>query len=318
MITLYELHWSHYCEKVRLALNYMGLPWQMFGIDAFRKTELRQHPRPGHLPVFTVPAIHDDRTDIYIVDSTPILRYLAQTYPQSRQLFPGDATNRNAIDTKLLELDSRLGIPARRFGYTQVILECPGLLPDLFLAHRANGFFSRPVVRRVAGAVIGMMLTKRFEFHRSESLGLYEALEEYLLNLARGFTHREFLVGNAFSAADLTLAAYLRPLTIVPFFAEHPGLGGLFDWHRRILSQWSGEGDSAYQLAIARARKRRSPVRRRVATRDAELPFAPNEGFAHNDQRPIWTWGMLAMPFHYLFTLRRNKLRQAAADGLVR
>jgi hypothetical protein len=26
MIILYELAWSHYCEKVRLALDYMQLP----------------------------------------------------------------------------------------------------------------------------------------------------------------------------------------------------------------------------------------------------------------------------------------------------
>jgi len=55
MITLYELHWSHFCEKIRLALNYMGLPWQMVGIDAFKKEQLRQHPLPSHLKKHTVP-----------------------------------------------------------------------------------------------------------------------------------------------------------------------------------------------------------------------------------------------------------------------
>jgi glutathione S-transferase len=318
MITLYELHWSHYCEKIRLALNFTGLPWRAVGIDAFRKSELRQQERPGHLPNHTVPAIHDDRTGARVMDSTPILRYLADTYPEAARLFPGGAAGRAAVDAKLLELDSRLGLPARRFGYTQVILECPGLLPELFLPHRANGLFTWPLLRRLAGDFLGMLLTKRFNFHRSEELGLYEALDEYLSSLARELESREFVVGESFSAADLALAAYLRPLTIVPYFVEHPALAGLFNRHRDIVARWSGEGDSAYQLAIARARQHRPPVRRGLRHRRANLPFAPRHGFAQNDQLPIWTWGMLAMPFHYLFTLRRNKFRQALADGRAR
>lgn len=31
MITLFELHWSYYCEKFRLTLDYMGLPWACAG-----------------------------------------------------------------------------------------------------------------------------------------------------------------------------------------------------------------------------------------------------------------------------------------------
>ena len=54
MSTLDELHWSHYCEKVRLALNYRGLAWRAVEIDAFRKDQLRTQPLPcaGAAPVF--------------------------------------------------------------------------------------------------------------------------------------------------------------------------------------------------------------------------------------------------------------------------
>ncbi|GBL44392.1 hypothetical protein SFMTTN_0187 [Sulfuriferula multivorans] len=71
MITLYELHWSHYCEKIRLTLHYMGLEWRMVGIDAFSKRQLREHPLPSYLPSHTVPAIHDARTGRFVMDSTP-------------------------------------------------------------------------------------------------------------------------------------------------------------------------------------------------------------------------------------------------------
>ena len=142
-----------------------------------------------------MPAITDSRTDAYVMDSTPILRYLAEAYPEAPQLFPGDAAHRAEVDAMLLDLDSRLGILARRFAYTQVILECPTLLPQLFLRQRVRGWYCAPGVRSVAGAFMGMVLTQRFEFHRSEELGLYEALERYLLDLGATLERRAIVVG---------------------------------------------------------------------------------------------------------------------------
>ncbi len=318
MITLYELHWSHYCEKVRFALNYMGLAWRAVSIDAFRKNELRAHPLPSHLPYYTVPAIHDALTDTFVMDSTPILRYLAEAYPSAPKLFSGDSENRTAVDTKLLEFDSMLGILARRFAYTQVILECPGLLSELFLRYRAKGLFCLPGIRRVTGTFLGMLLTKRFDFHRSETLGLYEGLEMYLVDLAVELERRTFVVGESFSAADLALAAQLRPLTIVPFFAEHLRLQSLFERHHHVVERWAHEGDSAYQNAITLARNRHPLMRRKLRAHEAYLPFAPRSDMADNDQKPVWTWGIAITPFHYLYSLRRNKVRRACASPEVR
>lgn len=317
MITLYELHWSHYCEKVRLALNFMGLPWRVVEIDAFRKSELRGYSIPAHLPNPTVPAIHDDLTGAFVMDSTPILRYLSQTYSSSPQLFPGEADARAKIDAKLLDLDSCVGLAGRRFAYTQVILECPGLLPTLFLKHRARGLFTKWGVRRVTAWFLAVLLTKRFEFHRSERLGLYESLEAYLLGLAAHVETHDHVVSNRFSAADLALAAYLRPLTIVPFYADNPKLQGLFRWGQGVLAQWSGEGKAAYQVAIEQARSRRPPWRRRILPRGAGLPFKAGETSAANDQRPVWDLGLLAAPWHWR-SLWQNKVRAPTATEWCR
>lgn len=207
MITLYEFHWSHYCEKVKLALNYMELDWQAVSVDPFDKQILQKHPLPKQLPAYTVPSILDSQTDQFTMDSTPVLRYLAKTYPDSPKLYPGDSANQEEIDSRLLEFDSMLAIPSRRMDYTQLILESPDHLSELFFSHRANGFFCLPVIRHLSGAAIGLLLTKRFEFYRSEELGLYEGLEEYLVDLASQLDNRSYVVGKSFSAADLALAA---------------------------------------------------------------------------------------------------------------
>ena len=328
MITLYELRWSHYCEKVRMALGYLGVPWRAVSINAFGKKELQEHPRPAHLPNATVPAIWDDCTEQFVMDSTPILRYLAETYassdsssnPDAPALFGHDTATRAAIDAQLVEFDTHLGLPARRVGYSQVIFECPAALSDLFLPEVAGGLLCAPGVREVSGRVLGMLLSKRFDFHGAEAQGVFEALEAYLLALAERLARHEFVVGKAFSMADLALAAMLRPLTIVPFFAEHPQLQSLFARQRDVLQRHSPEGDLLYQQALARARLRRAPVRRRLNA-NAVLVMPPASlatKLAANDQRNIWDAGMWAMPFHYFYTLRQGKVRQALASAEVR
>lgn len=318
MITLYELHWSHYCEKIRLALDYMQLPWQVVGIHAFSKKEMLMHPVPAQLPNYTVPAIWDDCTRSFVMDSTPILRYLEQTYPDAPALFPGDAANCAAIDAQLLEFDTLLAIPGRRFAYSQMIFERPDLLADLFFTHAGGAFYRAPVIRHISGFVMGMVLSKRFDFHRSESTGLYEALEQYLLQLADRLEGKAFVVGDAFSVADLAFAAQMRPLTIVPFFAEHRQLQSLFARHRALLQQHSHEGDSLYQTAIATARLKQAPVRRSLRLRVSTLPFAVKAQHAGNDQITVWDAGMWAMPYHYFVTLRQGKVRQLTASATVR
>jgi glutathione S-transferase len=296
----------------------MKLEWRMVGIDAFSKKQMREFAVPDHLDGYRVPAIHDDATNTFVMDSTPILRYLAQTYPASPKLFPGDEANRALIDAKILEFDTLLGIPARRFAYTQMIFECPDVLADLFLPRDANGFYRKPIIRNITGMVMGMVLSKRFDFHRSESLGLYEALENYLLGVAKEVEGRELIVGDAFSAADITLAALLRPLTIVPFFAEHPGMQKLFPWHKQVIAKHSNEKQSAYQIAINKARQTRAPMRRKLRDVAAKLPFHTADQLAGNDQKNVWDWKMAFMPFHYFVTLRQNKLRQDSASLAVR
>mgnify|MGYP003497500234 CR=1 FL=1 len=318
MINLYELHWSHYCEKIRIALDTMQLEWRTVGVDAFSKKQMQRFPVPDHLGGYRVPAIHDDATNTFVMDSTPVLRYLADTYPDHPKLLPGDTANRALIDEKILELDTLLGIPARRFGYTQVILECPDVLADLFLPHDANGFYCLPVIRNITGMIMGMVLSKRFDFHRSEQLGLYEALEKYLLDIAKEIDGREFFIGNEFSAADITLASHLRPLTIVTFFAEHPGLQSLFARHRAVIAQYGKEPESAYQIAIAKARLSRAPMRRKLRDFVAKLPFQIDQQLAGNDQKNVWDLKMALMTFHYFVALRQNKLRRASANLAVR
>lgn len=94
MITLYQLHWSHFVEKVRWALDYKGLEWSAVDVDAFTKRQMH-HLRckltlDTGRSLYAVPTIHDDNTDAIVGDSSKILQYLDRTYP-TPPLYPRDA-----------------------------------------------------------------------------------------------------------------------------------------------------------------------------------------------------------------------------------
>lgn len=322
VITLYELHWSHYCEKVRWALDFKKLDWKKININAFTKEEMKNFPKTDQRHL--VPLIHDSRTEKIIGDSSPILRYLEEAYPNSPRLFPVDPTEKEAMYKLLIELDSKLAVISRKLGYTQIILENPGILSQLFLSTICKGLFTLPGVRRISGAFLAMLLIKRFRFELNESRYLYEELEKYLLTIVEKLSRKKFLMNDRFSAADLTLAVYLRPLLIVPFFRDHPKLAKLFEWQKIIFREHNREEQLLYQVLIEKNRKRYLPVRRKIRTlkssdfiKKIETAIEQNER-AFNDHETIWTKRMWLIPYYYFFRMKANKVRQQHASKNIR
>lgn len=293
MIELYKLHWSHYVEKVRWALDFKRLPWRGIDIVAFTKKEMRRFDCPQ-----TVPLIHDTAAGVAISDSSPIIRYLEETYPE-RPLFPADPSERERVWQWMLRLDSTLGLYARRLGYTQVIMECPQTLAELFLPRFFGGLFARRGWRVLAAPVIGMMLTLRFRFHRNRQDRVYEQLEALLIPLARVLESEGFLVGGQFTAADLTLASLLRPLRVVPHFSHHPQLQSLFVWQELLFRTQGRDVTFPYEDAIRARRQSSGSMRWRVSWMRApgDISAAPIVGetlhVARNDQHPVSSWTVL-------------------------
>lgn len=295
MIELYQLQWSHYVEKVRWALAFKQLPWRGIEVVAFIKKELQ---RFDCAPTF--PLIHDTETGVAISDSSPIIRYLDETYP-AQPLFPADLALREEVWQWMLRLDSTLGLHGRRLGYTQVIMECPNTLAQQFLPNVAGGVFTRRGLRRPASAVLGAMLTLRFRFHRNRGDRVYEQLEAQLLPIAATIEREGYLVGGAFSAADITLASLLRPLRIVPHFSHHPRLQSLFAWQERLFREHGRDRAYPYEAAIRARRERSGRMRGRVrwmpspqnGCLDVQTPGTPSSAplqVARNDIHELSRW----------------------------
>lgn len=107
MIELYQFELSHYCEKVRLILDYKGLP--------YRKVEVT--PGIGQLDLYRmsgqrlVPVLKDDSE--VIADSTAIAEYLDKKYPD-RPIIPSDPKQRGLCLMMEQWADESIGLNARK------------------------------------------------------------------------------------------------------------------------------------------------------------------------------------------------------------
>jgi glutathione S-transferase len=310
MITLYQLHWSHYVEKVRWALDYKGVAWSAVDVDPFTKHQMQHLQCKTTLDsgrqMHTVPMIHDEATGTDVGESSEILAYLERTYP-TPALYPAEATEREDVARWMLWLDSTLGLAARRLAYTQIALEYPGLLAELFVPHIVGAGGGRSFKGRLAGAILAGVLTRRFRFQHNRADRVFERLEECLLIAAQRLSARDCLVGEQFTAADLTLAALLQPAMLVPFFRDHPRLQRLFGWRARQLQAHRRAPQSGYEAALDDARRRRGWALGAVSWLPAskrndqsivtEIPTVP---VARNDQQSVGRWPMLTGLLWYL------------------
>lgn len=316
MIELCKLHWSHYVEKVRWALDFKRLPWRGVEVVAFAKKELQRFECAQ-----TFPLAHDTDTGVAISDSSPIIRYLDETYPQ-RPLLAADQALREQAWQWMLQLDSTLGLHGRRLAYTQVIMECPDTLAQLFMANVAGGLFTRRGLRRPASAVLAAMLILRFRFRRNRHDRVYEKLEAQLLPIAAQIEREGHLVGGAFSAADITLTSLLRPLRVVPHFSHHPRLQTLFAWQERLFREHGREGAYPNEDAIRARRERSGRMRGRVRwlrrmsdaadVQTSDPKYADVLQVARNDIHELSRWMLpLGLPAYL-------KLRWFSGVGRVR
>ena len=142
MITLYQLHWSHFVEKIRWALDYKGLDWSVVDVDAFTKRQMYHLECKLTLDsgrsLYTVPTIQDEATNAMIGDSAKFWSIWSGHIRLPRYT-PRTSANVAKVTRWMLWLDSTLGLAARRLGYTQIALEHPGILASLFVPHMVGG-----------------------------------------------------------------------------------------------------------------------------------------------------------------------------------
>ncbi|WP_448581752.1 glutathione S-transferase family protein [Thermaurantiacus sp.] len=230
-ITLYQFEISPFADKVRRALRWKGLDFAVVEVLVSKRNAHRAVSPTGKFPVL----VHDGRA---IADSTDILRYLDQTFPEPR-LAPDNP--RDAALAAIFEdwADESL------YFYDLTMRPWPQnrqwFLDDL-LAHE-KGVVRGLLARAIPGAIANVARMQGLGRKREATVvadleALYGALEGWLEGV-------DWLAGPRLSSADIAVRVMINVLDrTVEGKALRMGRPRLDAWCRRVDAAAPPEGIS--------------------------------------------------------------------------
>jgi len=221
---LYDIFWSHFCEKARFCLDFKRLPFTLVRVNPFTRKEVRELGRRGEVPVL-------EDGDTVIEGSSRIAAYLETICPEP-PLLPADKAGRAEVLAIEKQCDEILGPDARRVAY-DVALEHTSLLEGTILYSRAPKRWANDLLLRI----VEPRLRRKFSIHRFQVEDSRRRLPVLLRELQTRLKGRRFLVGDRLTLADIAAASLMDPLEIVPEFVRDPAWAPLFEWKRRLAAQ---------------------------------------------------------------------------------
>ena len=205
LMLLLQFSTSPYCRKVRLALGYKGIPFQVENLTPGLHV-LKLKPLTGGLRTVPVLLPQLDGQPPAIADSTQILHSIESRFP-SPSLLPADESLQ--AEAWMIEdwLDESIGI-ATRFVYYEF---------------RAGA--GKQIDPSVLSQLVIQLARRQFGINHASA-----KLAELRLSAALDLLHRRwqdgaYLVGDSLSVADIAAAALLSPLALIPQYRlDYPWL----------------------------------------------------------------------------------------------
>ncbi|WP_017316606.1 glutathione S-transferase family protein [Mastigocladopsis repens] len=200
---------SHYCEKARWALKKLQLPYVE-----------EPHMPPFHR--FATGRVGGKSTPVMITeagaftDSADILRYLDEIASDNAKLYPTNPELRRQVEELEDLFDEQLGPATRRWGYFYVMDDYK------FMQRRwCQGVpFIEGALFPVVFPWMRSVLQRGFNITPESAAQAYEQIKSIFEQVSELLSDgRTYLVGDSFSAADLTFAALAAPAVLPP---EHP------------------------------------------------------------------------------------------------
>lgn len=202
MLSLYQFPISHYCEKVRWALDFKRLDYRVRNLlpGPHVSRARKMGVAATSLPIL----VHDRRA---LQNSSDILDYLDQTFPE-RPLMPADAQLQKEALAWEKFADEQIGIPARMVCY-HVLLDHPEIIVPLFTEH---GPWYGPMLMKIIFPRLRRRMRALMKLDERTARTANQRLARAIDKVSGHLQNRSFLVGDRFSRADLATAALLAPL----------------------------------------------------------------------------------------------------------
>ncbi|KMQ76582.1 glutathione S-transferase family protein [Marinobacter subterrani] len=208
-LKLYQFAISHYCEKIRWALEFKGLNYESVNLlpGQHVKTIRKLTGQASSVPVLD----HDGRI---VQGSAGILDYLDEIFPE-RPLTPTDPDLRAQALAWERRLDDEAGPAIRCYSYHH-FLQRPKIVVPMLAA--GTPFYNR-ILLSLAFSRVNEVMRKWMQINDKTADRSRQVMETLLTELAGIYREQPFLVGDRFSRADLTAAALFAPLFLPP---EYP------------------------------------------------------------------------------------------------
>ena len=204
-IILFQFPISHFCEKVRWALNYKKIEHRISnvlpGLHVKKMLKLTGQS--------SVPVIKHNNESIH--NSAKIMDYLEQHY-SDMPLTPTDEEEaRQARDWESFA-DKNFGPQVRVFMY-HYLLEEPKIVIPFFT--KGGPFYGRFLIKAIFPK-LKIKMRKLMKINTESAALAKTHILTSLEKVNERLQGREYLVGDTFSRADLTVAALLAPLFMPP------------------------------------------------------------------------------------------------------
>jgi glutathione S-transferase len=192
---------SHYCEKVRWAMDYLDIDY----VEEDHAPPFHQQYTSRHQGT-TVPVLvtHEQA----LVDSRDIMHYL-DTVAVDKQFYPQDPELRHQAETLEELFDQKLGVATRNWGYYYAIQKPL----KIAIAWGINAPLSEKIKCIIASPRIPGLLRQYYNVtEASKEEALKDIKEVFTVVNQRLDSGQQYLVGDRFSATDITFAALASPV----------------------------------------------------------------------------------------------------------
>ena len=199
---------SHYCEKVRWALDWLGIDYiEENHAPPFHRQYTSRYGGTS-VPVLVI-------NDKAFTDSQDILHYL-DTIAFDRQLYPQDPELRRQAETLEALFDDKLGVATRNWAYYYAIQQ-----PWSILAAWSKGIsLMEKVKSAIAFPVATKIIKQKYNLTvEGKEAAVQDIREVFDIVNQKVNLGQKYLLGDRFSATDITFAA-LASLAIRP--EHHP------------------------------------------------------------------------------------------------
>ncbi|KAF9903202.1 hypothetical protein EC991_004068 [Linnemannia zychae] len=236
-LALRSISFSHFNEKARWALDYYKVPYieyrslPLCHVVSMFKYKAKTHTPGTGASVYVTPHLtiepkdngapeNKDKEKITLNDSTKIIEFLSDQYAAPANsngrhsapanLYSNDEASRKKIQALEERFDTIIGPSVRRAVYYEVLVKCPSSVGRSLGLHNNAGKL-QAWIWSLFFPIIAYLLCKVLHVNEVSASRSRDILKREFEHLSRilesGPPGPAYLVGNQFTAADLTLAS---------------------------------------------------------------------------------------------------------------